>query len=117
MNTPCEHHKTCGDCFSPNKVRTLVCTIENLAQGLAEATEANLATIEELQFLKSSSQYRIRRQKGICLKMLAQCRSVVEHINWGHDMRQKYHRVKEILDSAGTEPDGLQIALDRWTTK
>lgn len=40
---------------------------------LAWLTECNLATLEGLQELKSSSNYRIQRQQSICNKAVQQC--------------------------------------------
>lgn len=41
-----------------------------------EATEWNMATLEELCSIKSSSKHRIDRQKSICTKMLVICASL-----------------------------------------
>jgi hypothetical protein len=39
-------------------------------EALCEVTEWNLATLEELRMLKSSSKARVRRQEGICRDMV-----------------------------------------------
>lgn len=44
-----------------------------LEEAYLEATEWNLATLDELCMIKSSSKHRIDRQKSICGKMLAIC--------------------------------------------
>lgn len=118
----CEHAKTCGDCFSANHVRTLETAIESLVNGLAESAEWNLATLDELVYLKSSSKSRINRQRNICMKMLEKCRppEVYEKINWGHELRPKYTRVQAVLAdvSKGTlngGSDSLDAALTRLT--
>lgn len=69
-----------------------------LANEFAYATECNLATLEELQDLKSSSKSRIARQQGICDRMLRTCLSYKEFIDlpeWGC----RTPRVKEHLQS------------------
>ena len=112
----CEHHKTCGDCFSPNTVRDLENTVAHLAHGMAEAAEWNLATLEELCLLKGTSQSRKNRQKDICLKLLQRIvpKHIQETIPWGQEHRQKYGRTKRLLDASKTEPEGLKGALDRY---
>jgi hypothetical protein len=45
----------------------------NLADEYLLATNWNLATLDELTMLKSSSNYRIGRQRGICETMLHVC--------------------------------------------
>lgn len=52
-----------------------------LEQEYARATEWNLATLEELALLKSSSDSRVRRQVGICEKMLEVC-AQLEDVDW-----------------------------------
>jgi hypothetical protein len=103
MNTPCEHHKTCGDCLSPNRVRTLEATIAYLANAMAEAAEWNLATLDQLVSVKSSSKSSINRQKSICEKMLMKCcpAEVFDTIEWGHDLHPKFGRVRKLLDAGG----------------
>ncbi len=44
-----------------------------LEESYLEATEWNMATLDELCMIKSSSKHRIDRQKSICGKMLAIC--------------------------------------------
>lgn len=117
----CEHHKTCGDCFSPNHVRTLETAIESLVNSFAESCEWNLATLDELIFLKSSSLSRITRQKNICMKMLEKCRppEVYEKINWGHELHPKHSRTQRILADVkkGTMnggSDSLDAAFTKW---
>lgn len=46
-----------------------------LESAYLEATEWNMATLEELCSIKSSSKHRIERQKSICAKMLVICAS------------------------------------------
>lgn len=46
-----------------------------LESAYLEAAEWNMATLEELCSIKSSSKHRIERQKSICTKMLVICAS------------------------------------------
>lgn len=107
MNAPCEHHKTCGDCFGPNHVMDLENEVEYLANGYANATEMNLATLEELALLKGTSRSRIDRQKSICKKMLQHCRAVTAKINWGAQWNCKNPRTQRLHMEAD-----LDAALD-----
>jgi len=115
MDKPCEHHKTCGDCFGPNYVRTLETTIENLVKNIAESAEIDLATLSELVTLKSSSKNRISRQRNICMKALVFCQGL--DIDYGVEPCCRYPRVKEILEGAKSEPEGLSGAVDRWIAR
>lgn len=103
----CEHHKTCGDCFSQNHVLDLENETKFLAHNYAEATEWGLATLEELALLKSSSKSRIDRQKSISLKMLQHCRAITAKVNWGDEWRSKFPRTKQLHLEAD-----LSAALD-----
>lgn len=47
-----------------------------LESAYLEAAEWNMATLEELCSIKSSSNHRIDRQKSICTKMLVICASL-----------------------------------------
>lgn len=120
MHIPCDHHKTCGDCFSPNKVLDLEATVRFAANALAYATECDLATLSGLLLLKSSSKSSIKRQRSICLKLLENCGAVYEWIDWGHAYRPKNHRVQDILDASGKGPvekktqPSVEKALDAW---
>jgi len=119
MDKPCDHHKNCGDCFGPNFVRTLETTIENLAKNLAEATEWNLATLEELCLLKGSSKSRKDRQISICIKMAYMCESVFDKINWGYGGHQHFPRLARLredrlkgLSNGGS--DSLDAAIRKY---
>ena len=93
----------------------------NLATAYAVATEWNLATLNELCALKSSSIARITRQTSICFKMLQVCQEWEPDIDWGTDpddvrslFRRVAPRVRELLKAAKEEPEGLEAALLKW---
>lgn len=116
----CEHHKTCGDCFSPSFVMDLENTIKYAGEGLAYATECNLATLSGLQITKRTSKSTIRRQRDICLKMLRNCGALYEHIKWVSGNQRNFSRVQDILDAGGAGPaeakkhPGIEKALEAW---
>lgn len=107
----CEHHKTCGDCFSPQKVRQLELSARYLANSLAEATEWNLATLEDLMMLKSSSKSRIQRQKNIVSKMLGVLSVEYPHIDVSS---YKIVRLNQIL---AVDASNIQAKFDKWLEK
>lgn len=59
------------------------------------ATEWNLATLEELASLSSSSRSRIQRQRQICIEMLYVCRQ--HEADLGAIQAVRSPRVREIL--------------------
>ena len=96
-------------------------TFRNLEEAYVYATEVNMATLDELAMLKSTSNYRLRRQRDICFKMLYICQSRLvddAKVDWGTEFhRMNYPRVSEILKDAKTESEGLGGALDRHVAK
>lgn len=84
------------------------------------ATEVNLATLSELAELKSTAKYRLARQRSICHKMLQVCQEFASEIEWhgptevSIGRKGSCSRVKEMLENAKSEPEGLAGALDRY---
>lgn len=84
------------------------------------ACERNLATLEELQGYRSTSQARIRRQRSICLDMLRAVehhRATIASYNWWESQRVPCQRVRSIfravdLIASGKHPEE---ATDRET--
>ena len=85
--------------------------MERLENEYAYACEVNLATLEELCLLKSSSKSRIARQRSICLTMLRVCSAIQDgpeaqgRIDFGtedtwHPNGRKYTRVNKLLKEA-----------------
>ncbi len=97
----CGHHRKCGDCFGPGMVTTLEGKFKTLATAYVEATERNLATLEELAMLKSSSKSRVNRQRDICLKMLLTCVPLKDSVDWSQGMWDerltKFSRTRNLL--------------------
>lgn len=100
--------------------------MESIENEYARATEVNLATLEELCYLKSSSKSRISRQQSICLRMLNVCAAVVRDgeiagettmdfgaVDQWHPNGRNYTRVNELLKTAKSEPEGMEGALQR----
>ena len=73
---------------------------EVLAQEFAYYTECNLATLEELKAMKSSSKYRIKRQEDICNQMVNICKCFNVPTNF--DGR----RMPRLLERLGAEARG-----------
>lgn len=87
----------------------------SLDEAYLHATEANLATLEELCFLTSSSGSRIRRQRNICLEMLKVCQSTLIDKNpslWGTGIQPNFSRVQHYLEAAQTRPEDLEGGLE-----
>jgi len=79
--------------------------MKQLLEAYLWATEVNLATLEELAYLKSSSKSRIDRQKSICTKMLQVCQEYASETEWhGYSGVQvgphTCSRVKRMLEAA-----------------
>jgi hypothetical protein len=89
-------------------------TFPKLADSYAYATECNLATLSMLVGIKRSSKHAIERQQNICLTMLRVCHQHEAEIYWGTEWKSDFPRVKEILDQAKKEPEGIEAALIRW---
>jgi hypothetical protein len=87
--------------------------MDRIEQEYAYATEINLATLEELVSLKSSSKSRVERQRGICLRMLHVCKAVEAHLDFrAHGCRSP--RVGKLLEAAKSIPEGIEGALDTF---
>lgn len=83
----------------------------------AEAAEWNLATLDELISIKSSSKSRIDRQQGICLKMLRVCLVFRDQIlRDGTGVDARCGRVRDILKAAQNRGN-LDAALSEWVEK
>jgi hypothetical protein len=86
--------------------------MNQLANEYAYATECNLATLEELALLKSSSKVRIDRQKGICAIMLRVCQEHASEIAWSGDAQltgrrcHEFTRTRGLLDAASRTTSG-----------
>jgi len=100
--------------------------MKSIENEYAYSTEVDLATLEELCYLKSSSKSRISRQQSICLRMLNVCAAVVRDgetagetfIDFGsidkwHPEGRNYQRVYRLLQAAKSEPEGMEGALQR----
>lgn len=93
--------------------------MKQLLESYLWATEVNLATLEELAYLKSSSKSRINRQKSICTKMLQVCQEYGSEIEWRGwtDVQVGPHtcsRVKRMLEAgAGKLPEALDAFVKR----
>lgn len=89
----------------------------DLASEYATATEWNLATLEEMALIKGTSASRIRRQRGICERMLILCLSF-EDVDW--TKRGRSSRAFAAMRSGYTASFALdkEIATMRegWTT-
>lgn len=86
-----------------------------LSEDYIQATEWNLATLEELACLKSSSKNRIERQRSICQSMLVVAKTLVEaNPDMESVWRKKGYRVYALLGDAGL---GIRGALDGMITK
>jgi hypothetical protein len=84
------------------------------------ACERNLATLEELQGLRSTSQTRIRRQRAICLDMLRAVerhRATITMYNWWESQRVPCPRVRSIFRAVDLIASGVppEEATDRET--
>lgn len=112
MNTPCTHHKTCGDCFGAETVTDREKQLQSLATRYAEATEWNLATIDEMLCRKRTPKSSLSRQRDICLKMLQTCAQITQSVVWDEGLWDrrltKFGRTKEILEA----PEGIEKGLD-----
>jgi hypothetical protein len=82
-----------------------------LEEAYLEATEWNLATLEELCTIKSSSKSRIDRQKSICGKMLAICAT------FDPELRQRARcrptRANNLIDEAKSSGTPIPTLLSR----
>ena len=89
--------------------------IRDLATKYAVATEWNLATLEELNILKGTSKSRIARQRGICIRMLGECRSYMDQIDWRYEgtSSRTALRAYQVLQAAKKPAMGLDSALDQ----
>lgn len=90
-------------------------TPRSLDEAYLYATEVNLATLDEIWMLGSSSNARKGRQRGICLGMLEICQSTMvskEPSLWGSDLHPHFSRVQRYLEAAKSHPEGLEGALD-----
>jgi hypothetical protein len=75
------------------------------------ATEVNLATLEELCFLKSSSRVRIRRQRVICERMLKVCQEYSSELDAGQ--LRSSTRTSRALSCGAVLMNGVAVWLDR----
>lgn len=98
-------------------------TSKTLEDALVTATECNLATLVELCSLSTTSQARIKRQRSICLSMLLNCNNLVGlydtlgKLNWTLTPTggsRRFPRTYELLNSAKSEPENVEGALDRF---
>jgi hypothetical protein len=90
--------------------------MERIEQEYAYSTECDLATLEELISIKSSSNSRIERQRTICLRMLQVCKAVEAYLIFP-DYGCRAPRVRDMLAAAKHEAQGLEGALDRYIQK
>ena len=118
MNMNCEHSKKCGDCYSPGHVKELNGQFDELSKSYIEATEWNLATLEELK-IKKGSKSSILRQKSICLRMLKVCVEICHRINWTEEERRGslLNRVLNIIVASEQPAIGLSDAFDDYFAK
>ncbi len=87
----------------------------SLDEAYLYATEVNLATLDEVWMLASSSVARKSRQRNICLGMLEICQSNMVSKDpglWGSEQHKHFGRVQRYLDEAKIHPEGLEGALD-----
>lgn len=98
-----------------NEVAQMTMQRDRLIAEYVWATEVNLATLDELCCLKSTSKSRIERQRSICLKMLQVCHEHASEIPWhgptGVSIGRKgsCSRVKKML-----EPGNLTAVMDEY---
>lgn len=88
----------------------------SLDEAYLYATEVNLATLDEIWMLASSSQSRKSRQRNICLGMLEICQSSMVSKDpgiWGSEHHKPFGRVERYLEEAKAHPEGLAGALDQ----
>ena len=85
-----------------------------LEDAYAYATECNLATLSELNDIKSSSKSRIGRQVRICAQMLEVCRHIDEKIDWrpaGDAGSSRYLRTYELLQTGVSTKAQFEVAI------
>jgi hypothetical protein len=90
-------------------------SVQSLDEAFVNATEVNLATLEELLMVKKTSQSKVRRQRSICLSMLKICASALlndTQVRWRHGPHKEFGRVSALLRSS--EPEAIEGALDRF---
>lgn len=88
----------------------------NLASEFAYATECNLATLDELLSIRTSSERRIKRQQEICRKMLQVCQEHFTDIDWnGGRYGSLAGRAHEILKNAQSRT--LDYCLCEWADR
>lgn len=89
----------------------------NLANEYAHAAECNMVTLEQLAMTKSSSASRVRRQIGICNRMVEVCKVHENDIEWTRGARELYSRVREIHAARVPAETSYELALMRFVAK
>lgn len=88
--------------------------MNQLANEYAYAAECQLATLDELATLKSSSKARIARQVSICIRMVRICQEYRSEIDWGQPSgREHYGRVSQVLARAWP-PNNVKSAVNSY---
>lgn len=87
--------------------------MRTLADKYAEATEWNLATLEELCTLKSSSKVRIERQIGICAYMVQACMDHALEVS----SKSYFTRLAVILKRCQTSPASTEEVVRKWANE
>ena len=87
--------------YAVEDVNKLKKELNQLQSVFIESTEWNLATLEELKELKSSSKLRIGRQEAICTNMVKTCESFIVK----DDTRLNGLRLKKIFQGLWDKKD------------
>lgn len=89
-------------------------TAQNLDEAFVNATEVNLATLEDLLMLRKTSKSRVQRQRSICFSMLKICASKLlasSQVRWTYNGSQReFPRVSDML--ANSDPAAIERALE-----
>lgn len=70
---------------------------ETLPNEFAWAAECNMATLDDLLSRKRSSRSSIKRQAGICLRMIVMLNHHYDEIQWTSGLRGNFGRVHDLI--------------------
>lgn len=85
-----------------------------LSEAYLEATEWNLATLDQVVTLKSSAKSAISRQRSICNQMLMVCTRLDVDLE---GRTTKYLRVRDLLRTSKASGNSIEVCLDAFIAR
>ena len=87
--------------------------LKTLSEAYLEATEWNLATLDQVVTLKSSAKSAISRQRSICNQMLMVC----ARLDMGEGRPAKAIRVRDLLRTSKASGNSIEVCLDAFIAR